>query len=91
MTNDEFCPQWLDDRDDGQAAATDAAMLAEERAELSLSALYHAAMLGLPEDELRHLCCECGLSYRELEQYAPPILRTSNQPDGGAAQDTLPF
>jgi hypothetical protein len=48
-------------------------------------------MLGLPEDDLRHLCSEAGVTYADLQAYVPPILRVSNQPTGGDAQDFLPF
>ena len=79
---------WDDDerRDDRRNAELEA-----ERRERTLSALYSAAMLGLPEDDLRHLCGECGVTYADLQAYIPPILRASNQPTGGDATDQLPF
>jgi hypothetical protein len=67
-----------------------AAELAGERIERTLSALYHAAMLGLEEAELRHLCNECGgITYADLQAYTPPILRREQEPD--EATMSLPF
>ena len=79
---------WDDDerRDDRRNAE-----LGAERRERTLSALYSAAMLGLAEEDLRHLCSECGVTYADLQAYIPPILRASNQPTGGDATDQLPF
>ena len=68
-----------------------AAELEGERRERSLNALYHAAMLGLWDDELAHLVSECGLTMQELRDYRPPILRVANQPTGGDATDQFPF
>ena len=76
--------QPIDDRDD-----SDAADLAGERRELALMALYSAAMLGLSEQDLKTLCYECGLTYRDLETYTPPILRREPAPD--EATMSLPF
>jgi hypothetical protein len=47
-------------------------------------------MLGLPEDDLRHLCSEAGVTYADLQAYVPPILRVSNQPEDNATA-SLPF
>ena len=79
---------WDDDerRDDRRNAELDA-----ERRERTLSALYSAAMLGLAEEDLRHLCTEAGVTYADLERYTPSVLRASNQPTGGDATDQLPF
>ena len=81
---------YIPEQDDGQDAAAQQ-QLEGERRERSLNALYHAAMLGLWDDELAHLVSECGLTVQELRDYRPPILRVSNQPTGGDAQDFLPF
>jgi len=70
---------------------SDAAELGLARQESTLSALYGAAMLGLPEDDLRHLCGECGVTYPDLQAWTPPVLRVANQPNGGDATDQLPF
>jgi hypothetical protein len=67
-----------------------AAELGAERRERTLSALYSAAMLGLAEEDLRHLCTEAGVTYADLQQYTPPILRVSNQPEDNATA-SLPF
>ena len=79
---------WDDDerRDDRRNAE-----LGAERRERTLSALYSAAMFGLPEDDLRHLCGECGVTYTDLQAWTPPVLRVANQPTGGDATDQLPF
>ena len=71
--------------DDRAASELDA-----ERRERTLSALYSAAMLGLAEDDLRHLCTEAGVTSADLQQYTPPILRVSNQPEDNATA-SLPF
>lgn len=69
----DYHPPESDDR-----AAAD---LSAERRERSLAALYDAAMLGLPNDELRHLCNECGIAWAELEAYTPPLLRPKQKED----------
>ena len=56
-----------------------ASELGAERRERTLSALYSAAMFGLAEDDLRHLCDSVGLTYADLQQYVPPILRQPHQ------------
>jgi hypothetical protein len=66
-----------------------AADLAAERQETTLAALYHAAMLGLPEPELRVLCSETGIRWRDLQDYTPPILRLNEKED--EATLALPF
>ena len=67
-----------------------AAELGAERRERTLIALYLAAMFGLAEEDLRHLCSECGLTYSDLERYTPSVLRVSNQPEDNATA-SLPF
>ena len=60
--------------DDRAAAELDA-----ERRERTLSALYSAAMLGLAEEDLRWLIDAAGLTYADLQQYTPPIIRQPHQ------------
>jgi hypothetical protein len=82
--SDEFTD--YDDRDDGQAQAE----LGAERRETTLRCLYNGAMLGMPDEDVRHLLRECGLTWADIELYTPPILRLSNQPKENASL-TLPF
>ena len=67
---------WDDDerRDDRRNAELEA-----ERRERTLSALYSAAMLGLAEEDLRWLIDAAGLTYADLQQYTPPIIRQPHQ------------
>jgi hypothetical protein len=68
-----------------------AADLSAERRENTLAALYHAAMLGLPEEpELRHLCAECGIPFADLQAYTPPLLRPK-QKEPTPTPDLFPF
>lgn len=69
-----------------------AADLSAERYQRSLAALYEAAMLGLQEADLRHLCAECGVTYADLESYVPAILRLNKQKEDTTDNDMqLPF
>ena len=72
-----------DDRDDAQAASD----LAGERRERTLNALYNAAMIGVPDEDIRHLCSECGIPWRELEQWTHPVLRMPNQQENQSTLD----
>ena len=63
--------------------------LAGERQERILNALYNAAMIGVPEDDLRVLCSECGLTYADLEHFTPHVLRP--RLNGGGSTLSLPF
>ncbi len=61
--------------------------LGMERYEKTLEALYHAQMRCLDDDQLRHLCSECGISYDDLARYVPPILRGKSRLEW----DRIPF
>lgn len=69
--------EWNEVMDDQLEAAEQAVgqQLQAERYERAISALYSAAMLGLPEDDLRTLCFETGIAYADLEAWTPPLLR----------------
>lgn len=49
-----------------------------ERQERVTAAIYNAAMLGLPEDDVRVICAEVGITYADLKAYTPPVLRQHN-------------
>ncbi len=77
------------------------AELGAERREATLAALYSAAMRGLPDDDLRHLCGECGVTYEDVTAWVQPVLRPTGrrvsepweQPIGGdpALDQQCPF
>ena len=79
MSDMFYCDEAVYDLRDDAAAAD----LAGERRETTLRAIYHAAMLGLEEAELRLLCAACGLAYADLDAYTPPILRRPQPQPGG--------
>lgn len=53
--------------------------LMTERHERVTAALYNAAMLGLPPEDLKILCAEVGITYPDLCRYTPPVLRASTK------------
>ena len=63
--------------------------LSQERRERAWQALYNAAMIGVQEDDLRVLCSEYGLTYRDLETYTPHILRPTKE--RAPTLDLFPF
>ena len=60
--------------------------LGMERRDDVLSAVYSAAMLGLPEQDCRVLLREAGLSYADLEHYTPHVLRLQPRRDTPAPE-----
>lgn len=76
MRDDFFAPEG-----EMYASAQAADELNAERQELTLRALYNGAMLGMPDEDVRHLLRECGLTWRDLECYVPVALRMPDQPE----------
>lgn len=58
-----------------------------ERQERVTAAIYNAAMLGLPEDDVRVICAEVGITYADLQAYTPPVLRQHNVKENQPALD----
>lgn len=77
----------MNERDQDDEALAE---MGAERYEMSLEAIYHAAMRGLPDDLVRHLLAECGINYAELERYVPMVLRMPKR-KGEAQQEQRPF
>ena len=73
------------DMSDQQAAH----QLNVERLERVTAAIYNAAMLGLPEDDVRVICAEVGITYDDLRRYTPPVLRQHSTKE--EELDTAPF
>lgn len=80
MTDNHY---WLDESHtiDNALAAEDRhaqAQLADEREQMTIAAIWHACMLGLPEDECRLLCAETGVQWLDVTRYTQPALRMDN-------------